>query len=270
MVGFKRQDVLRGHPMEAAAHSHEPVPSRWPIITAFGAGLIPVGLVSSAHGWKQGLGVLLLGLAITVYGASRWWAELLRDRFFGRDAVDAEKRLRTAMALFIASEAAIFASFFAALIYARYHAPVWPPAGMPHFELLVPAVNTFILLFSSVTLHLGHSALERDRRDGVIASILMTISLGAIFLCGQAYEYGFLNGSAFNIKSGIFGTTFFMLTGFHGLHVLLGLIFLNVVYGAVLRGQITPQQHFPFRAASWYWHFVDVVWLFVFTIVYIL
>jgi len=141
---------------------------------------------------------------------------------------------------------------------------------MPHFEILVPAVNTFILLFSSVTLHLGHSALERNRRDGVIASILMTISLGAIFLCGQAYEYGFLNGSAFNIKSGIFGSTFFMLTGFHGLHVLVGLIFLNVVYGAVLRGRITPQQQFPFKAASWYWHFVDVVWIFVFTIVYLL
>jgi cytochrome c oxidase subunit III len=258
--------------MEAAAHthSHDPVPSRWPIITALGTGLIPVGLVSAIHGWKQGFGVLALGVVVMLVGASSWWAELLRDRFFGRDAVDAEKRLRTAMVFFIASEAMIFGSFFAALIYARVHAPSWPPPGMPHFEILVPAVNTFILLFSSVTLHLGHGALERNRRDGAIASILMTISLGAIFLCGQAYEYGFLNGSAFSIKSGIFGSTFFMLTGFHGLHVLIGLIFLNVVYGAVLRGQITPQQHFPFRAASWYWHFVDVVWIFVFTIVYIL
>ncbi len=258
--------------MDAAAHahSHDPAPSRWPIITAIGVGLIPVGLVTWAHGRKQGLGVLLLGVAIMVFGAGSWWGELLHDRFFGREAVDAEKRLKTAMFFFIASEAAIFCSFFAALIYSRVHAPAWPPAGMPHFEILVPAVNTFILLFSSVTLHLGHSALARNRRDGVIASILMTISLGAIFLCGQAYEYGFLNGSAFNIKSGIFGSTFFMLTGFHGLHVLVGLIFLNVVYGAVLRGRITPQQHFPFTAASWYWHFVDVVWVFVFTIVYIL
>ena len=258
--------------MEAAAHahSHDPVPSRWPIITAVGVGLIPVGLVSLIHGWKPGLGVLLLGVAITIFGSGSWWAELLGDRFFGRDAVDAERRLRTAMILFIASEAAIFCSFFAALLYAKSHATTWPPAGMPHFEILVPAVNTFILLFSSVTLHLGHSAVEKGRRDGVIASILMTIMLGAIFLCGQAYEYGFLNGSAFTLKSGIFGSTFFMLTGFHGLHVLIGLIFLNVVYGAVLRGRITPQQHFPFKAASWYWHFVDVVWLFVFTIVYIL
>ncbi|HXL15352.1 MAG TPA: cytochrome c oxidase subunit 3 [Methylomirabilota bacterium] len=258
--------------MDAVAHvhSHDPIPSRWPIITALGVGLIPVGLVSWSHGWPQGLAVLLLGFAIMIFGAGSWWGELLHDRFFGRDAVDAERRLKTAMFFFIASEAAIFCSFFAALIYARVHSPTWPPEGMPHFEILVPAVNTFILLFSSVTLHLGHSALERNRRDGVIASILMTISLGAIFLCGQAYEYGFLNGSAFNIRSGIFGSTFFMLTGFHGLHVLVGLIFLNVVYGAVLRGQITPQQHFPFKASSWYWHFVDVVWIFVFTIVYIL
>jgi heme/copper-type cytochrome/quinol oxidase subunit 3 len=258
--------------MEATAqhHTHDPIPSRWPIITAFGAGLIPVGLVSWSHGWKQGLGVLLLGLAVTILGSSKWWAELLRDRFFGSEAVHAESRLKTAMALFIMSEAAIFAAFFAALFYARYHAASWPPPGMPHFEILVPAVNTFILLFSSVTLHMGHTALERNRRDGMIASILMTIFLGAIFLCGQAYEYGVLNGGAFNVRSGIFGTTFFMLTGFHGLHVLMGLIFLNVVYGAALKGRITPEQHFPFRAASWYWHFVDVVWLFVFTIVYIL
>ncbi len=258
--------------MEATVQhkTHEPTPSKWPIITAFGAGLIPIGLVSASHGWKNGLAVLGLGLAVMLLGASKWWAELLRDHFFGREALDAESRLRTAMALFIASEAAIFASFFAALFYARYHSPSWPPPGMPHFEILVPAINTFVLLFSSVTLHLGHGALERNRRDGVIASILMTIFLGAIFLCGQAYEYGFLNGSAFNVRSGVFGTTFFMLTGFHGLHVLMGLIFLNVVYGAVLRGRITPGQHFPFRAASWYWHFVDAVWVCVFTVVYIL
>jgi cytochrome c oxidase subunit 3 len=258
--------------MEASVEhkSHDPVPSKWPIIAALGIGLVPVGLAGNANGWKYGLPVLGLGLAVSLTAAGKWWAELLRDRFFGREAEEAESRLKTAMALFIASEAAIFASFFAAIFYARHHAAVWPPAGMPHFELLVPAVNTGILLSSSVTLHFGHEALMRGRRDGLIAGMLMTIFLGAIFLCGQAYEYGFLNGGAFNIRSGIFGTTFFMLTGFHGLHVLIGIIFLNVVYGAVLRGRITPEQHFPLRAASWYWHFVDAVWIFVFTIVYLL
>ncbi|HLF05600.1 MAG TPA: cytochrome c oxidase subunit 3, partial [Thermoplasmata archaeon] len=126
------------------------------------------------------------------------------------------------------------------------------------------------LLSSSVTLHMGHAAMEKDRRSAVIASLLTTIALGAIFLCGQAYEYGVLNGESFTMGSGIFGTTFFMLTGFHGLHVLMGLVFLNVVYEATLKGRLTPEQHFPFRAASWYWHFVDAVWLFVFTIAYIL
>ena len=251
-------------------HSHDPIPSRWPIIAALGMGLVPVGLVANAHGWKGGLAVLAIGLAIALSSAGRWWSELLRDKFFGRDAVDADSRLKRAFAFFIASEAAIFGAFFAALFYARVHAKVWPPAGMPHFEILLPAVNTFILLSSSVTLHLAHLALERGRKDGVIAGLLMTIFLGALFLCGQAYEYGFLNGMAFNVTSGIFGTTFFMLTGFHGLHVLVGIIFLNVVYGAAIKNRFTPEQHFPFLAASWYWHFVDVVWICLFTIVYLL
>lgn len=251
-------------------HSHDPVPSRWPIIAAFGIGLIPVGLILQGHGVPKGLGLIGVGLAITVFGAGKWWSELLREKFFGRDAVDADSRLKRAFMMFIASEAAIFGAFFAAIFYARVHASVWPPAGMPHFELVLPAVNTIVLISSSFTLHLAHAALEHKRRDGVIASLLMTIFLGALFLCGQAYEYGYLNGSAFTLKSGIFGTTFFMLTGFHGLHVLVGLIFLNVVYGAAIRNRITPEQNFPLQAASWYWHFVDAVWICVFTIVYVL
>lgn len=251
-------------------HSHDPVPSRWPIIAALGMGLIPAGLVANAHGRNEGLLLVAAGMIVTLGGAGRWWAELLRDKFFGREAIEADSRLKRAFAFFIASEAVIFGAFFAAIFYSRVHAPQWPPAGMPHFEILLPAVNTALLLGSSVTLHLSHIALERGRKDGVIAALLMTIFLGALFLCGQAYEYGFLNGSSFNIKSGIFGSTFFMLTGFHGLHVLIGIIFLNVVYGAAIRNRITPDQQFPLQAASWYWHFVDAVWVCVFTIVYLL
>ena len=250
--------------------SHDPVPSKWPIITAVGAGMIPIGLVASTRGLKEGIAILLFGLLVTILGAGRWWAELLSDRFVGRELSDADSRLRTAMILFILSEAAIFASFFAAIFYARMHAKVWPPEGMPHFDLLLPAVNTGILLSSSVTCHLAHVALEKRSKEGVVSALLMTIFLGAIFLCGQAYEYGVLNGEAFTIRSGIFGSTFFMLTGFHGLHVLMGIVFLNVVYGAVMRGRITHEQHFPLKAASWYWHFVDGIWIFVFTVVYLL
>ena len=250
--------------------SHDPVPSKWPIITAVGAGLIPVGLIASTRGMKEGVAILLAGLLVTILGSGRWWAELLRDRFVGRELRDADSRLKTAMILFIASEAAIFASFFGALFYARMHAKVWPPEGMPHFDLLLPAVNTVILLSSSITCHLAHVALEKRSREGVVSALLLTIFLGAIFLCGQAYEYGVLNGEAFTIRSGIFGSTFFLLTGFHGLHVLMGIVFLNVVYGAVMRGRITHEQQFPLMAASWYWHFVDAVWICVFTVVYLL
>jgi cytochrome c oxidase subunit 3 len=253
----------------ATHHSHDPVPSKWPILTALGAGLLPVGIILNGHGVKGGLGIILLGLLVTIIGAGRWWGELLRDKFAGKDLSDADGRLRTSFKLFIASEAAIFGAFFAALFYARYHAKVWPPAGMPHFEIVLPAVNTFILLFSSLTCHFAHLALERGRKEQFVSGLLMTIFLGAVFLCGQAYEYGVLNGEAFSIKSGIFGTTFFMLTGFHGLHVLMGVVFLNVVYGAAMKGRLSEHQHFPFLAASWYWHFVDAIWVGVFSIVYL-
>jgi cytochrome c oxidase subunit 3 len=234
-----------------------------------GAGLLPAGIVLNGHGVKEGVAVLLVGLFITISGAGRWWGELLRDRFSGKDLDDANSRLKTSFRLFIASEAAIFGAFFAALFYARYHAKVWPPAGMPHFEILLPAVNTFVLLFSSVTCHFAHMALERGKQAQFVSGLLMTIFLGTVFLCGQAYEYGVLNGGAFNVTSGIFGTTFFMLTGFHGLHVLMGVVFLNVVYGAAMKGRLTPEQHFPFLAAGWYWHFVDAIWIGVFSVVYL-
>ncbi|HET7903933.1 MAG TPA: heme-copper oxidase subunit III [Candidatus Eisenbacteria bacterium] len=253
----------------ASHHSHEPVPSKWPIITALGAGLLPVGIVMNGHGQKAGIAVLLLGLLITILGAGRWWGELLRDKFAGKDLADADGRLKTSFKLFIASEAAIFAAFFAALFYARYHATAWPPTGTPHLDITLPIVNTFILLFSSVTCHFAHMALERGKQEQFVSGLLMTMFLGAIFLCGQAYEYGVLNGESLNIKSGIFGTTFFMLTGFHGLHVLMGVVFLNVVYGAAMRGRITREQHFPFLAAGWYWHFVDAIWIGVFSVVYL-
>jgi cytochrome c oxidase subunit 3 len=253
----------------ASHHSHEPVPSKWPILTAAGAGMLPIGIVLNGHGNKAGMPLILLGLLVTILGSARWWAELLRDKFVGRDLTDADARLKVSFKLFIASEAMIFGAFFAALFYARFHAGTWPPAGMPHFTLLLPAVNTFLLLFSSVTCHFAHMALERGKQEQFIAGLMMTMFLGAVFLCGQAYEYGVLNGEAFNIQSGIFGTTFFMLTGFHGLHVLMGVVFLNVVYGAAMRGRITKEQHFPFLAASWYWHFVDAIWVVVFSVVYL-
>jgi cytochrome c oxidase subunit 3 len=167
-------------------HSHDPIPSKWPIITAIGAALIPIGIVASTHGAKEGVALIPVGLLVTIIGAGRWWGELLRDSFVGSDLRDANSRLRNAMILFIASEAAIFASFFAALFYSRFHAKTWPPEGIAHFQLLLPAVNTVILLSSSVTCHLAHVALEKRNREGVVSALMLTIFLGAIFLCGQA------------------------------------------------------------------------------------
>jgi hypothetical protein len=147
----------------AAEHSTIPFRARGPSWPP-GLGFVPIGLILNAHGHKQGLLVLAVGLAITFFGAGKWWSSLLLDRFVGRDLVDADSRQKRAFLMFILSEAAIFSAFFAAILYSRAHLKVWPPEGMPHFEVLIPAINTFLLVTSSVTLHLGHTALERGRR----------------------------------------------------------------------------------------------------------
>lgn len=170
------------------------------------------------------------------------------------------------MIFFIASEALIFANLIAAYLYLEIRNGTW------HLDtpFVLPAINTIILLSSSIPVHIAGSGIGKGNQRSLKVGLILTIILGCIFLGGQAYEYTDLFGKHFNPQASIFGSSFFTLTGFHGLHVTIGAIFLLIVWLRSLRGDFTAKNHFAVTAGEMYWHFVDGVWVFVFTIVYLL
>lgn len=237
------------------------------------------GLAGSNFGsWAFGAGFLLL-----IYTAFAWWKDVIKEAQTGDHTPVVGIGLRYGMILFIASEVMFFVAWFWAFFNASLYPAlpvepgtfwqvlgneaVWPPVGIETFDPWhLPFINTLILLLSGTTVTWAHHAIVHGDRDGLKAGLWLTVVLGAIFTMVQAYEYGH---AAFGFSGSIYGATFFMATGFHGFHVLIGTIFLAVCLGRVYRGHFTPDHHFGFEAAAWYWHFVDVVWLFLFFAVYI-
>jgi len=171
------------------------------------------------------------------------------------------------MVFFIASEALFFAYLIAAYLYLRANSATWPPNGLPRLELLFPAINSVILIGSSLPVHWARSAIERGNRSTLNRGIILTLVMGAVFLAGQGWEY---SRAGFSPSDGAYGSTFFTLTGFHGAHVLAGLVFLLVVLVMSLRGRFSPERHFGVEAATMYWHFVDAVWIALFGVLYLL
>ena len=216
-----------------------------------------------------------------------WFGNVIRESLSGAYNLQVDHSYRWGMAWFIFSEVMFFAAFFGALLYAREvasslllksgllwpnYTAAWPSAGPGSKEAFtpmeawgIPAINTAILLSSGATVTWAHWGLVKAHRGQLKLGLALTILLGATFLVLQAWEYGH---AAFSLKTGIYGATFFMLTGFHGLHVSLGVIMLTVILGRSLAGHFSPNHHFAFEAVSWYWHFVDVVWLLLFVFVY--
>ena len=234
------------------------------------------------------------GLAGVLVSAFGWWADVIKESKAGDHTPVVSIGLRYGMMLFIASEIMFFAAFFwmffemAVFNEARAHIPeisgwadtakawsTWPPKGIETLDAWqLPLLNTVILLLSGTTVTWAHHALQVGDRKAAKIGLAITVVLGALFTAVQAYEYHhilhenlFFNAEAAN--SGLYGSIFFMATGFHGFHVLLGTIFLLVCLLRLMAGQMTPQKHFGFEAAAWYWHFVDVVWLFLFAFVYV-
>jgi len=270
-------------------------------LTVFGAGNMihqTTDLYAADGSW--GMYVMFAGIAVLIYMMWSWWRSTIRESMGGLYSHQMDRSFRYGMLWFITSEVMFFAAFFGALWYARVlivpwlggegnnamtHAllypeflAVWPLTTTPAGETTqamgawgLPAINTAILLTSSWTLTIAHHALIEKNRPTLILFTWITALLGVIFLGLQAYEYYHAyTDLGLTLGSGIYGSTFFLLTGFHGLHVTIGTIFLIILSVRCSKGHFTPDNHFAYEAGAWYWHFVDVVWLFLFVFVYAL
>ncbi|WP_306025346.1 cytochrome c oxidase subunit 3 [Oceaniradius stylonematis] len=266
-------------------------PSPWPLIGSIGALIMAIGAI----GWMQAgqgnefslLGIpmanpwtFLIGTLIVLYTMFGWWSDTVRESLQGHHTKVVSLHLRYGMIMFIASEVMFFVAWFWAVFDAslffneaqqvgrmEYTGGQWPPAGMEVLDPLhLPLYNTVILLLSGTTVTWAHHALLHNDRQGLKMGLWLTILLAILFTCVQVYEFVI---APYSFSESLYGATFFMATGFHGFHVFVGTIFLIVCLVRVYAGQLTPEKHFGFEAAAWYWHFVDVVWLFLFFVVYI-
>ena len=249
-------------------------PSPWPLMGSVTALIMAAGAIMFMHEVAMGAWIFGLGTAGVLATMYFWWSSVVSEANGGDHTPVVQLHHRYGMILFIASEVMFFVAWFWAYFDAALYPDagaavggVWPPEGIEVLDPFVyPLLNTLILLLSGTTVTWAHHALIEGDRDGLKKGLWLTIILGLIFSCVQAYEY---QHAAFGFAGNIYGATFYMATGFHGFHVIVGTIFLIVCLIRTYRGDFTPRQHFGFEAAAWYWHFVDVVWLFLFITIYV-
>jgi cytochrome c oxidase subunit III len=277
--------------MSASSGSYYlPNPSPWPIITSAGLFTLALGTVLFLNNLGAGPWLMLTGAAIIIYMMFRWFGQVIGESESGAYNSQVDLSFRWGMSWFIFSEVMFFAAFFGALFYVRQitlpllgadellwpgFAGVWPtsgPQGNPFSPMGawgIPAINTLILLTSGATVTWAHWGLLKSNRSQLVVGLALTVALGIAFITLQAYEYVHAYKElGLTLKAGIYGATFFMLTGFHGFHVTMGTIMLFVILMRSMAGHFTPDNHFGFEAVAWYWHFVDVVWLGLFIFVY--
>nr|YP_009743945.1 cytochrome c oxidase subunit III [Protambulyx ockendeni]QIE12716.1 cytochrome c oxidase subunit III [Protambulyx ockendeni] len=244
--------------------------SPWPLTSAIGVLTLVTGMMKWFHNFNMNL--LILGYIITILTMIQWWRDICREGTYqGKHTILVIKGLRWGMILFIVSEIFFFVSFFWAFFHSSLSPNIevgamWPPMGIfPFNPFQIPLLNTIILISSGVTVTWTHHALMETNHTQMMQSLFLTIMLGIYFTILQTYEY---LEAPFSIADGIYGSTFFMATGFHGLHVIIGTIFLIVCFTRQLNKHFSNKHHFGFEAAAWYWHFVDVVWLFLYISIY--
>ena len=244
--------------------------SPWPLTAAFGALILTSGLILWFH--LGHFNLVALGLFVLAITSIRWWRDVVREATFqGHHTLIVINGLRYGMILFITSEVCFFFAFFWAFFH-RSLAPTielgasWPPTGItPINPFLVPLLNTAVLLSSGVTITWAHHRIIENNRPEALQALTLTVILGIYFTALQAWEY---LDSPFTIADRVYGSTFFVATGFHGLHVIIGTTFLAVCLGRLANHHFSTYHHFGFEAAAWYWHFVDVVWLFLYVCIY--
>jgi len=277
----------------AVPHYFVPGPSKWPLFTGISLLVTMVGASGWVNGASWGAAMNIAGILATLVMLYFWFGDAIGESEAGKYGKNIDLSYRWSMAWFIFSEVMFFGAFFGALFYARSislpwlgdldHKIIWPdfsaqwgdaPAGtVDAYQKMgpfpIPTINTALLLLSGVTLTISHHAMVVGNRSKTAIWLAATILLGAVFMGFQVYEYMHAYQDL-NLKltSGIYGSTFFMLTGFHGFHVTMGAIMLAVVLYRLLKGHFTAENHFAFEGAAWYWHFVDVVWLGLYVVVY--
>jgi cytochrome c oxidase subunit III len=279
--------------LSKSEHYYLPNPSYWPILGSLTLALLGFGAAFTVNFMPIGYVLLAAGGATLIYMLFGWFGTVARESESGRYNKQVDVSFRWGMGWFIFSEVMFFGAFFGALFYMRLFSipdlggfeqkllwpnfvAQWPVAGpglpnkfTPMEALGIPAINTLILLSSGATVTWAHWGLLRNNRFQLILGLILTIALGVTFLSLQALEYGHAY-TELNLKlsTGAYGATFFMLTGFHGLHVTIGTIMLIAILGRSIAGHFSPEHHFGFEGVAWYWHFVDVVWLLLFILVY--
>ncbi|MBP9804086.1 MAG: cytochrome c oxidase subunit 3 [Candidatus Accumulibacter sp.] len=280
------------HPASASRY-FVPEPSLWPLVGSLALLLLASGAVLMMNSIANGGFVLIGGFAVLATMLFGWFGRVIGESEGQRYNLQVDRSFRLAMGWFIFSEVMFFVAFFGALFYIRVVAipdlaspaqallwegfqNVWPSAGpaakdpfSPMHAWGIPAINTLLLLTSGVTVTWAHWGLVANKRQQLIIGLILTILLGVLFLSLQAYEYleayRHLN---LRMTTGVYGSTFFMLTGFHGFHVTLGVTMLTVILIRAIKGHFTAERHFAFEGVAWYWHFVDVVWLGLFVVIY--
>jgi cytochrome c oxidase subunit 3 len=286
---------MAGHAVKHDYHLVDPSP--WPFVGSLGAFLLAVGAVGNMKGlvsedsalfpfYGDGqFGGMAIGFGIVIWTMIGWWLDVIKESQAGDHTPVVDIGLRYGMIMFIASEVMFFVAWFWAFFEGAIFHDVralwdsgildtdmsgwasWPPPGVETFDPWhIPLMNTLILLLSGTTVTWAHHALQHGDRKGAKLGLLFTVILGVFFTALQVVEY---QEAKFAFDGNLYGATFFMATGFHGAHVVIGTIFLAVCLLRLLAGQMSAEKHFGLEAAAWYWHFVDVVWLFLFTFVYV-
>ncbi|MBQ0930441.1 cytochrome c oxidase subunit 3 [Ideonella sp. 4Y16] len=281
----------------AASRYYVPQPSYWPMVGSAALLLLAIGAVLSMNKISYGGLVLLAGFVVLLVMLFGWFGRVIDESEGGQYNLQVDRSFRWSMGWFIFSEVMFFVAFFGALFYVRVlsvpelasasqellwggFSGHWPSAG-PVAEAAkteihavpamgIPLLNTILLLSSGATLTWAHWGMLKNNRRQLNLGLFLTIALGLTFLGCQAYEYVEAYSHGLKLSTGVYGSTFFMLTGFHGFHVTLGATMLVVIWLRSLKGHFTPERHFAFEAVAWYWHFVDVVWLGLFIVIYML
>ncbi len=286
-------NASHAHSLPHGTHYYVPQPSIYPFILALGMFTLALGFIMKMNGFNPGNYVMLAGAAVILSVIFRWFGDVIEENQTGAYTGWEDKSFRHGMIWFIGSEVMFFAAFFGALFYCRVisvpdlagmdplytlykgYTGGWPTAGpkgnpfTPMAAWGIPTINTALLLSSGVTLTWAHWGLIKNNRQQLVRGLALTVLLGVIFMGFQAYEYHHAyTEMGLTLGAGVYGATFFMLTGFHGFHVTLGAIMLFVILLRSMKGHFTPERHFAFEAVAWYWHFVDVVWLGLFVVVY--